>query len=225
MRRLMHLAAWLYPRRWRDRYAAEFHALIDDVPPRWAALFDVIRGGVSMRMKSSNPALMAASLGILGAVLGGIGALAAPVEFESRGRMVAIPVGDRAAVDTVLLAALGRAVESEFGTGTDERRKVAVVKTGQSNELQVSFLDPDPRRAQQVAQAVMTRTIQAHLDAGESAASRASGVQLKIVMPPDLPESPARRNQVWLIGAGFGGGAMIGLVVGVIRRRSDRPAR
>jgi hypothetical protein len=224
MKRLMHLAAWLYPFRWRERYGAEFHALIDDVTPGWTALFDVMRGGVSMRVRMSNPALMAASLGILGAVLGGIGALAAPAEFESRGRMVAIPVGDGADADTALLAAFGRAVESEFGSGTGARRKVAVVRTPQSNEVQVTYLDHDPRRAQQIAQAVMRRTIEANVEIA-TAADRSSGVQLKITSAPDLPQSPARPYLTWVTGAGFGGGAVLGLLIGNARRRTDRTAR
>ena len=219
----MHLAAWLYPRRWRERYAAEFHALIDDVPPGWTALFDVMRGGLSMRVRMSNPALMAVSLGIVGAVAGGIGAFAAPAEFESRGRMVAMPVGDGADVDQALLAALGTAAESEFGTGTDARRKIAVVRTPQSNELQVSYLDPDPRRAQQVTQRVMTRAIQAHAE-NAAAATPSTGVQLRIVATPDLPESPSRPYLGWLIGAGFGGGALLGAAIAAVRRRRDQSA-
>jgi hypothetical protein len=33
MRRLLRLAAWLYPPAWRDRYGAEFEALLDDAGP------------------------------------------------------------------------------------------------------------------------------------------------------------------------------------------------
>jgi uncharacterized protein involved in exopolysaccharide biosynthesis len=216
MRWLIHLAVRGYPRRWRERYGSEFHTLIDDLPPAWPVLFDVLRGGVSMRMRTSNLTLMAASFGVAGAMVGGIGALAAPAEFESRGRMVAIPVGDGVDVDGALMAALDRAVEPEFAAGTGVRRKIAVVRTPQSNALQVSSLDPDPRRAQQVTEALMTRVIQVH---AQESVGRTAGLQLRIVERPNLPASPTRPYLVWLIGAGFGGGAILGGVIGFVRRR------
>jgi uncharacterized protein involved in exopolysaccharide biosynthesis len=218
MRWLIHLAVRGYPRRWRERYGAEFHALIDDLSPAWPVLFDVLRGGVSMRMRTSNLALLAASFGVVGAIAGGIGAFAAPAQFESHGTMVATAAGASPDVDAALLAAWDRAVEAEFAAGTGVRRKIAVVRTPRSNALQVSSVDPDPRRAQQVTEALMTRVIQTHAQ-GSAGIGRATGVQLRIVERPNLPESPARPYLVWLIGAGFGGGAIIGAAIGLVRRR------
>jgi hypothetical protein len=44
MRTLIRWAARLYPATWRNRYAAEFDALLDDIPPSLADLCDVLAG-------------------------------------------------------------------------------------------------------------------------------------------------------------------------------------
>ena len=41
-----------YPRAWRDRYADELLALIEDAPPRWRDLLDLWRGSLTERTRS-----------------------------------------------------------------------------------------------------------------------------------------------------------------------------
>src|SRR5258708_4679717 len=50
MRRLIGLAAYLYPAEWRRRYGAEFQCLLDDAPPTWRDLLDVVRAGLKLRL-------------------------------------------------------------------------------------------------------------------------------------------------------------------------------
>ena len=210
----MHLAAWLYPRRWRTRYAAELHALIDDVAPGWREVVDVACGGLLMRIRTSNPAAMAASLGIVGAVLAGAGAFAAPARFESRGTMTATAVGG--ADVGILQSVLGRAAQSAFAPGDVPRAHIAVTRTADPTEIQIAYVDADPQRAREMTQRLMARAIEANLDL---AATSSSGLQLRIVTAPDLPRAPSRPYLVWLIAAGFGGGAVLGAVIAVFGRR------
>jgi hypothetical protein len=220
MRWLSHLAVWLYPCRWRARYAAELHALIDDAPPGWAALVDVMRGGVFMRMRTSNVGLMAVSLGIVGALLGGIRAYAAPPRFESRGTIAAQGTADPGELDRALRTALERAADSAFGADAVRRADIAVTLTPAAHEVQVAYADADPQRARDMTQRLMTHAIEAHLLSAPPSADRASGVQLRINMPPDLPETASRPMLGWLISVGFGGGAILGAAIGAWRRRA-----
>jgi hypothetical protein len=69
MRRLLALSAKLYPRAWRERYGAEFDALMEDVEPDWQELANILGGAVKMQMKSSTAYLkLAAAMAVLGAL-------------------------------------------------------------------------------------------------------------------------------------------------------------
>jgi len=60
MRRLIRLAARLYPASWRARYGAEFEALLNDMRPAWRDVFDVVRGGLEMQIRWGHAARAAA---------------------------------------------------------------------------------------------------------------------------------------------------------------------
>jgi hypothetical protein len=68
MTRLVLLAMRLYPRRWRDRYGAEFEALLEDVPQRWNVTVDVAMGGLVMQTR--NLKVVPAVTAIIGALAG-----------------------------------------------------------------------------------------------------------------------------------------------------------
>lgn len=62
MRNVIRWAAQLYPQTWRDRYAAEFDALIDDITPSLADLCDVLGDVLRVRAATSmNACLVLAS--------------------------------------------------------------------------------------------------------------------------------------------------------------------
>ena len=225
MKPLLHLLVCAYPRRWRERYGAELHALIDDLSPGWREVVDVVTGGIVMRMRMSNVPLTAAWCGIIGAVVGGVGAFAAPARFESRGTMTALVVpatADPAVATRRLQAAFDTAVDSAFGSDNAPRAAIAVTRTATANEIEVAYTDRDPRRAQEMAELLFARTIEANLTLGETSRERSSGVQLKVNTPPNLPESPSRQYVVPLVGGGVGAGALLGAVVAFVRRRGER---
>jgi hypothetical protein len=53
MRTLLRYAARLYPKEWRDRYAAEFDALLDDISPAFADLCNILGNVLRVRATSS----------------------------------------------------------------------------------------------------------------------------------------------------------------------------
>jgi TonB-like protein len=60
MRTLIRWAARLYPATWRDRYAAEFDALLDDISPSLGDLFDVVADVLRVHMTTSMDACLEA---------------------------------------------------------------------------------------------------------------------------------------------------------------------
>ena len=54
MKSWIRLMARLYPKSWRQRYGAEFDALLDDAKPTWRDGFDVLRRALDMHMKAWN---------------------------------------------------------------------------------------------------------------------------------------------------------------------------
>jgi len=60
MRTLMRWAARLYPATWRNRYGAEFEALLDDISPSLGDVFDVIGDVLRVRATASDACLVLA---------------------------------------------------------------------------------------------------------------------------------------------------------------------
>lgn len=60
MRTLIRWAARLYPARWRNRYASEFDALLEDFSPSLGDVFDVIRDVLRVRVTTSDACLVLA---------------------------------------------------------------------------------------------------------------------------------------------------------------------
>src|SRR5580692_8023162 len=70
MRRWLRLAAGLYPWSWRERYGAEFQALLEDVNPDWREFTDVLRGALTMQMTNATTYLkLVGGLAVAGAVV------------------------------------------------------------------------------------------------------------------------------------------------------------
>lgn len=85
MKKLAQFVSRLYPGAWRERYGAEFNALLDDLTLSWRDVFDIFVGGLIMRITRSEAALITVVAGVCGALLGGIAGWRVPPRFESSG--------------------------------------------------------------------------------------------------------------------------------------------
>jgi hypothetical protein len=81
MGRLIRRPARLYTPWWRRRYAAEFEALIDNLEPGLRTLFDVVRGALTMQMRTLRAVPIACALA--GAIVGGFVATRTPAIYAS----------------------------------------------------------------------------------------------------------------------------------------------
>jgi hypothetical protein len=102
MKRWIQLAVRLYPRRWRERYGAEFEALLADVKPGWRELFDVTKGALVMRLRyDSTYFKFAAAMALAGAILATCVSLAVPNRYVSTAVMRIKPAPDSDVTDWI----------------------------------------------------------------------------------------------------------------------------
>ena len=67
----MRFLVRLYPANWRQRYGEEFEALLEDTPPGWAGIFDLLKGAIKMQLFVPAFPKLALMLGVMG-LLGGL---------------------------------------------------------------------------------------------------------------------------------------------------------
>ena len=60
----------LYPAAWRKRYGAEFEAMLDEVPQGWFAVFDLFKGAIRMQLSVPSFPKLALMLSTVGLVVG-----------------------------------------------------------------------------------------------------------------------------------------------------------
>jgi len=236
-RLLLHLAVRLYPGAWRERYGVEFHALLDQTTPGWRDVLDVFQGGLQMHLRGVHPVLTAAAVGIVGACAAAAVAVSAADRFVSVGTMNvrrARPATEQTAVqiEDVMPRFAQDAFDQDTLTGIIERYDLYRGERARSSTgdlvhrmrgdigielvspsvFQVSFTLSEGRTARQVTQELMSRLARSN---GE-----VSGSIMQLVDPPDDPQVSISPQRVALSSVGgFGGGAMIGGLIGILRRR------
>jgi hypothetical protein len=237
MKTLLRLAARLYPGAWRDRYGVEFQALLVEINPGWLDVVDVLKGGLQMHLRRVHPAVIAAAVGLVGAVVAGVAAANTADRFVSRGTMdvrgsTAEDVAPRLTRDAFNRNALtgiierydlyrGERARSSADDVVEQMRGDIGIQLVSPSVIQVSFASSDRRNTQQVAGELMSQLIRSHFEA----ASAGSNVQLKIDLTAATPQRSINRRRVTLAGVGgFGGGALIGTLIAFLRRRVSQPA-
>lgn len=84
MKRALNALILLYPKPWRDRYQNEFEALLEDVPPTWRTLLDVLGGALKMQLKLWSPWKLVAACGIAGVIAAAAYTMTIPKRYVSR---------------------------------------------------------------------------------------------------------------------------------------------
>jgi uncharacterized protein involved in exopolysaccharide biosynthesis len=91
VRKLLHLAALLYPATWRRRYGAEFAALLEDSTPQWRDLFDILNGAIIMQLSQWSARNVTIAGGLAGLILAAALAFSLPNLYVSRAVMRITP--------------------------------------------------------------------------------------------------------------------------------------
>jgi len=218
MSRLIHFLARLYPRSWQQRYGVEYAALLEDMRPDGRTAANVFIGALAMHIRAwKSWKILAASAGIAAAVVVGL-FVAIPNSYVSR-ELIKFEwqTGGRHRID---VKRLRESVES-YGNLTElitvdglypnQRSRMPmedVVEEMRRNiELTpllsagvpgftIAFSYSDPRVAQKVTQELSSRFLNENL-------RQPQGINLQILDPASLPQSPFYPSKPVIIGFGI----------------------
>ncbi len=205
MKRLLHLALWLYPPWWRRRYGPELEAVIEDAGLNLAVLSDVLIGALSMQTRTMT------FLPVVGAVIGmACGALVvwrSPALYISTSTVRFERSKPLAVAESPLPLRLRTSLEEV--TGSDETRRATAVEVVDNSPiattLRVTYGNPSAAEAQRVAQSIT--------------AAVAASANAAVISNADLPTSPVR--PLAPVAAGSALGLLIGAVVTIAGSRRE----
>jgi LPS O-antigen subunit length determinant protein (WzzB/FepE family) len=242
VKRIVKLVSLLYPSSWRNRYGAEFEALLDDVKPSPLDAFDVLQGGMKMRLTMWSTSRTTFASALLGLCVAVAVALALPAHYISRAVLVVEPTDEFArnltntlvqgsAFNRELLASLIQEYDlyprDRIRMSLDEvidkmQKNIQVVSTMPASSADregltfaIQFEYPNRHVAQQINEELIKSLIEGNLNAQPTSHST-----FYVPAPPSLPRWPATPDRTRFAAVGLFAGLLAGLTLGVIRARS-----
>jgi len=219
VRRWIRLSARLYPSPWRQRYGAEFDALLEDTRPTLKNAVDVVWGALEMHMNMLTFSKLAVLCGVCGAILAALMAVRMPDKYVSEAiiRVSGDGQGLRLFRDEVLPRALNPTHDVSI-TNTNTR-------STRSNEFDftVRYSGGDAARTEITGDQIVFRIVKANFLEGIKAHPR---LQVRLLSPPKLADSLDRPNRPLITALGFGAGLLLASLAAAARRllRHVRPA-
>jgi len=203
MKRAIRWAAGLYPARWRERYGAEFSAMLDDLRPRWRDFINTLAGAIAMQIQFGRFFRTVAGCGIIGAAAAGIFAFSTSAPLRIAGTVVG------PSHDTVAAGVLADRLRQAAGSQSDVHIRPREPRHGYPAAATIEWTFPNAlitRRSAYAFRFPMNRAADV---------VRAAGLQLV-----ELHISPAnaRRRDVIIILEGLIGGFIVGGIFGWLRR-------
>jgi hypothetical protein len=239
MRKIIHLAVGLYPGRWRARYGPEFNALLEDMNPGYGDLLNIVKGALFMRLTRSSMPLTVAAFGFLGIFVAGIVFVATPrryvsaatIDIEDLDRSAVMPPGVAEVISLVFSDKALTSLIEKNELYPRERRSQSIADLlhrfreditvrpalNTHKALQVSFTYPDSRKAQDVAADLARGFIEENLVFAQHHLTQHPHDVMRVADPPHLV--PAAPKLLKVMGLGFAGGALAGVIIAVRRRR------
>ncbi len=223
MSRLIHFLARLYPPSWRQRYGAEFAALLEDVRPDGRTAANVFAGALAMHIRNWKSWKILAASAVFGAAVMASLFAAIPNSYVSSAVLKVGSEGSRQdTVDAIQRIAMN--VESRVGLVKlittynlyrsersrkpledvieEMKKRITITPAGpDATAFAIGFTYKDPRAAQQVTRGLVSGFIDEN--ARQSRPSEpAQGINLQILDPASLPETSMRRTPE-LVGSGI----------------------
>jgi hypothetical protein len=241
MKPLIRFFAKLYPPQWRQRYGAEFDALLDDVEPSAKTALNVISGATFMQIRVWNVGTILAAAAMAGLLVGLGITTTIPKAYASQG-VIGLPPGPvtqdtRDAINTMANEIESRAsltrIVSTLGLYPQERAKMPiedvidvmkrniwilpVTPVGRQPQtvpaFAVQFAYSDPELAQKVAAELMSRFFDV----------QGTGT-MKILDAASLPHTPFYPHPRMMAFLGLVAGMALGAVVVFFHRRRLKAA-
>jgi uncharacterized protein involved in exopolysaccharide biosynthesis len=235
-RRALQWAARLYPAPWRRRYGAEFSALLEESGGGWRALADVLKGALTMRMRSGSPWKFVAACGLLGAVVAGAAAWRLPKKYVSTAvlcidadySLPGGPVQERARLnqmeqDVLQRTALTSLIVSNglYRADRAARPLENIVADMRAHDIAIRPIRRQLAKGQPAVVFSVSFTAESPAQAQQvtrglaaqfiQRGKDAGAPQLEVLDPPSLPERPIQATSRWIPL-----GALLGIVVGLI---------
>jgi uncharacterized protein involved in exopolysaccharide biosynthesis len=237
MIRLIHFIARLYPRFWRDRYGAEFAALLEDVRPDGRTAANVLAGALAMKIRTwKSWRILAASAMFGAAVIAGlfianpkVYRATAVLRVEEQGsknegthpiQSIAQRVlsGDKLAemitADGLYLHDRSRMPLNDV---VEKMRKGILIARTSAAYFIIGFDYYDPLVAQRVTQDLASRFIEPHVNIGQP-----PSVRLQLLAPASLPRSPIPPSEPLIAALGIASFLFMGSALSARRRISAR---
>jgi hypothetical protein len=239
MKRIMRFLVRLYPLRWRNRYGAEFDALLEDATLTARDTFDIFWGALKMQMTPWGFGRVTIGCSVVGILAAAAVSFMAPVHYESRSIFTAMPADEstRRVLNNVEQNVLSREsltlVIKEHNLYPHERARLpfdAVVDRMKRNihlyptrlasagnrdsfTFVVQFDYSDPRVAQQVNEELAGRFMKGNF---EVAPQYDSHTTLRLPELPSLPLRPASPNRTRFAAVGLFAGLLTGLTFATV---------
>lgn len=233
MNRLTKFFVSLYPTAWRNRYESEFAALLEELNPKWRSSLDILKGAITMQLRTVSFGKIVIATGLVGLLLGLCAWLVIPNRYVSMS-LIRINSPKELLTDRVLVmaqAALSRSalntLVQKYDLYPQQRAKLPLedilnqmrdairispvqafshLSKQPFTAVHVEFIYSDPAKARLVVQDLTTRFDGEILDA------------------PSLDRSPISPNWKPLAFIGLLAGLLSGLLLALILRRRPKPA-
>jgi len=231
----MDWVARLYPARWRQRYGAEFGALLEESGGGWSATVDILKGALAMQMRSWTVWQFVAGCAMTGAVVAGVASWMAPKQYVSTAVLrvdADAPAGrewlGRTSQEVFSRTELMKLIVSHglYNTGRAKRPVEDIIQdmrahittslvANHPSVFKVSFTGSSPAQANEVNQMLVSQFIDKSLEM--------RGALMEVVDPATLPRQARSPNLLRLMAVGVVFGVLLGLLafqVAVWSRRS-----
>jgi hypothetical protein len=222
----------LYPAQWRQRYAREMEALLED--SRSHDAWDLLRGAMEIQMKTWSFGRIVTVCGIAGVVLAGIFAFSRPYPYRSTATLKISQMDSEAFLRVTEAAFTRQALtnildnqnlyqrerrSSPMKDVVDEMRRAISVRPLAPDLVQVSFAYEDPALAQRVTRNLLANIVDAILYANVESLNR-PGQRIELVVPADQAKRQIEGNaRVAMTGLGLPAGLLFGVVLALVLRR------
>ncbi len=248
MKRLIEFFARLYPAAWRNRYQAEFDALLADVRPNCRAGIDVLKGAVVMQLRAGNMKRAFAfetAMGLAGLLIGLAISLGLTKQYVSQSLIrissnPAISKSDRddqvvSMARAILSRSTLRTLIQTYGLYPEKRAKMPLedVVAKMINDITIRPVSIPPVSSEArvgglsiqflyqdpaIAQRVNGDLVARFMVPPFDSGSAHRSFVLELLDAPSRPQTPISPNPFPLAMIGLGAGMVVGLSVLFLRR-------